>query len=151
MRGRTLSPDDEKKILTLSEMGMKGQQIADFLGLSRTTVYAVVNGKRQEYNENARKRRTPETAVQLTMETPEAPRRLEGDPHHLIITPEIREQLQLAVGAGVWDAAQQLIAKEKKNTWGLIYSAVLQAMRDGRKGGGQDGSREEEAGNGEGL
>lgn len=140
MRGRTLTKEDEKKILLLNGMGMKGPQIADFLGLGKSTVYGVVNGKRQEYNENARKRRTPETAVQMTMETPEAPRRLEGDPNHVLMPAGITAE-----------DIRKIIKDEKKNAWGLIYSAVLQAIKDAGKGGGDDGGQEEEAGNGPGL
>lgn len=140
MRGRTLSKEDESKILVLAGMGMKKNQIAEFLGLGRSTVYGVMNGKREEYNERSRQRRTPETAVQLAMETPETPRRLEGDPAHVLspagITPE---------------DIRQIIKDEKKNAWGLIYSAVLQAVRDAGKGGGQDGSQEEDAANGQGI
>lgn len=133
--GKKLTEDQIKKIKALHGMGMSDRQIGEFLGLSRTTCYAVNSGKREAYNqvsrENMRKRRTQEQAVQLAIETPEAPRRLAGDPCHVITGDDVKAAILAAIG--------DTIKAEKKNAWGMIYSAVRQAIQDAQKGGGADG------------
>lgn len=133
--GKKLTEDQIKKIKALHGMGMSDRQIGEFLGLARTTCYAVTSGKRDAYNQVSResrlKRRTPEQAVQLAIETPEAPRRLAGDPCHVITGDDVKAAILAAIG--------DTIKAEKKNAWGMIYSAVRQAIQDAQKGGGADG------------
>ncbi|MBR4334187.1 MAG: hypothetical protein IKP72_16050 [Clostridia bacterium] len=133
--GKKLTEDQIRKIKALHGMGMNDRQIGEFLGLARTTCYAVNSGKREAYNqvsrENMRKRRTQEQAVHLAIETPEEPRRLADDPCHVITGDDVRAAILAAIG--------DTIKAEKKNAWGMIYSAVRQAIQDTQKGGGADG------------
>lgn len=146
-RGKTITREDERKIMTLTEMGMKPAQIAAFLGLGKTTVYGVANGTREENNQRLRQRRAaarpedtaaqavyrPEEAVQMAIETPAAPRQLPGDPAHILVGQAVRQ--------AILDAAQELIRAEKQKAWRLVYAAMLQAIRDSRApaGGAEDG------------
>ena len=132
--GKKLTEDQIKKIKALHGMGMSDRQIGEFLGLARTTCYAVTSGKRDAYNQASqerKKRRTPEQAVQLAIETPEAPRRMADDPRHVIAGDDVKAAILAAIG--------DTIKAEKKNAWGMIYSAVRQAIQDAQKGGGADG------------
>ena len=152
-KGKVLTEKEIERIRILAGVGMKTTQIAEFMGLGRSTVYGVVTDKRDGYNEQSRKVkaaiRHPEQALmqaqeQLRMETPETPRSMPGDPHHVLMAAGIRpEDLAAAIRDNVKDALAAVIRDEKKNAWGMVYSAMLQAIRDAKKGGQADA---EEAG-----
>lgn len=146
-RGRAITQEEERKVLQLAGHGMKAREIADFLGLGRSTVCTIMNGTRQEYNERHRliqkAIRNPEETLekarhtveeQLRMETPEAPLRMEGDPAHLLVTPQTARFLAEVVREQMGKEIRIMINEEKQSAWRLVYSAMLQAIRDGRKG-----------------